>query len=448
MLVDTMDITAIIFQCRDKQGYQLMSGQPEMHYLKPELVNYAFRALEEGIISFKGGHDKHTSFRIIDGIVSKIRLGSNILVLFNIEFVIALVYKYNVDVSNITFYSDHKDKTVFCQEMGVTKIIEAINETYEGHIVKIKEIKKKFNVILTNPPYQDQNNHPIYQKFLKVLFELTTDDAVIAAVTPDSWIIGDTYASLKKSVFPHMVTMRMLTSADWTTDIAISTMYFIADKTISEVDAEIITPDGKSTFMALTSSSNVAPADSKENLDLLRPYFESPSNFIHSFSEGTILNEDHESLKKHSSGTYIYISGLSKKGGNNYKSNSIPSNAVSEYKSKSNWLVVFGYERNEVITIIDNRENNVILRPTRLRAIGCSSKKEAEWLRNYLDSAFVRFLILNFRKTKSLSNNVLQFIPSIDHKINTADDDAIFNFFKIPQILRSSIFGSTRKSPY
>jgi hypothetical protein len=90
---------------------------------------------------FKGGHDVHTPKGLVEEILSKIELeNKTVLVLFNIEFVISLVYTYGVSPENITFYSDHDNKTLMAERFGVKYCTSLDN-------------LMKFDVIVSNPPY-------------------------------------------------------------------------------------------------------------------------------------------------------------------------------------------------------------------------------------------------------------------------------------------------------
>ena len=92
---------------------------------------------------FDGGHNIRTPFNVVEEICTKIKLTNNskILVLFNVEFVIELVYNQKVPVSNITFYTDHDNKSSLVKKIGVKNIIKDMNHAM------------KFDVWLLNPPY-------------------------------------------------------------------------------------------------------------------------------------------------------------------------------------------------------------------------------------------------------------------------------------------------------
>lgn len=104
-------------------------------------VTKIYKALKEGLISFKGAHDVYTSQEIVEKCISKIETtSSTYLVMFNIEFVISLVYTHNVESQNITFYSDHENKTDICKKLGVKYI-------------NFLEKDMKFTYTLMNPAF-------------------------------------------------------------------------------------------------------------------------------------------------------------------------------------------------------------------------------------------------------------------------------------------------------
>lgn len=99
-----------------------------------------YKAITDGVIDFDGAHDIHTPRALVEEILEKVPLTGSVLVLFNVEFVISLVYTYKVDPQRITFYSDHENKNVFCDRMRV-KYITSL------------ETDMKFDVVVGNPPY-------------------------------------------------------------------------------------------------------------------------------------------------------------------------------------------------------------------------------------------------------------------------------------------------------
>jgi site-specific DNA-methyltransferase (adenine-specific) len=148
-----------------------------------------FKALKEGLVSFDGAHNIHTPQALIKEILDKIDLKGNILVMFNIEFVIDLVYTYNIDPANITFYSDHQNKSMIAHRLGVKYVITTLGTDM------------KFDVIVGNPPYNDAvgtnreeskntNNSNLYFDFILKSIDLAPT-GTISFVVPSAWMTNN-----------------------------------------------------------------------------------------------------------------------------------------------------------------------------------------------------------------------------------------------------------------
>ena len=132
-----------------------------------------WKALRERNITFEGSHDIHTPQELVEEILSRIKLEGSILVLFNVEFVISLVYNYNIDPKKITFYSDHENKNKIADRLGV-KIIESL------------DIDMKFDVVIGNPPFQSEikGDGSAWPLFVKKSFELVKTEGIVSLVLP------------------------------------------------------------------------------------------------------------------------------------------------------------------------------------------------------------------------------------------------------------------------
>jgi len=129
-----------------------------------------YKALANGDVPFDGGHNIHTPRELVEEVLGKIQLDGDILVMFNIEFIISLVYTYNINPANIRFYSDHTNKNKICDQLGV-KYINSL------------ETDMKFDVVLANPPYTAENAK-IYQHFYNRAVSLLNDNGVIGFIAP------------------------------------------------------------------------------------------------------------------------------------------------------------------------------------------------------------------------------------------------------------------------
>lgn len=141
---------------------------------------------------FDGGHNIRTPFNVVEEICTKIKLTNNskVLVLFNVEFIIELVYNQKVPVGNITFYTDHDNKSSLVKKIGVKNIIKDMNDAM------------KFDVILTNPPYdapmaKKKQTKKIWQEFIHKALDSLATGGSLGFVCPPSWILSND-AKLKK----------------------------------------------------------------------------------------------------------------------------------------------------------------------------------------------------------------------------------------------------------
>ena len=136
-------------------------------------VDRIYKALANGIVTFTQGHAIHTPRALVEEILGKIKLRGNILVMFNIEFVVSLVYTCNIDPKTITFYSDSEDKTEFAKNLGV-KYITTLGTNM------------KFDVVLANPPYQSdvKGDASLWPLFIQQNFNLVKDQGTVAMIVP------------------------------------------------------------------------------------------------------------------------------------------------------------------------------------------------------------------------------------------------------------------------
>lgn len=187
-------------------------------------VNDLYKYLET-TSRFSGAHDIFTPRQVTETVLKNIdTAGKKIFVLYNIEFVISLVYTFNVDPNSILFYSDHENKSKMADRIGVK---------YTNKL----EQKMKFDVIIGNPPYQDGSQdggqNKIYNQISKTALGLLAADGILAFVTPTS--------VLKKSKRFSLVGQSGLKIVDFTADdhfnVGIQICWWMIDKSyIGEVN--------------------------------------------------------------------------------------------------------------------------------------------------------------------------------------------------------------------
>lgn len=185
----------------------------------------------EGPSLFDGAHAVYTPQPLVDEIVGKINVtDKTILVLFNMEFVVSLIYTYKVAPSMITVYVDHENKSKFAQRMGVNCITNL-------------DVDMKFDVVVGNPPYQDGSKeggqNKIYNLFSKKSIDLLNEKGVTALITPTS--------VLKKSKRFSLINQQGLKDVDFTTDnhfnVGIKICSWIIDKTYESTQVTVLNSD-------------------------------------------------------------------------------------------------------------------------------------------------------------------------------------------------------------
>lgn len=101
-----------------------------------------FKFIKENPKLFEDSHDIFMPRKLVDNVLSNLSFNNrSILVLFNIEFVISLLYTYNVPATSITFYADHANKIKIAKNLRVNVASTP------------KPVNMKFDYVVLNPPF-------------------------------------------------------------------------------------------------------------------------------------------------------------------------------------------------------------------------------------------------------------------------------------------------------
>ena len=174
-------------------------------------------------------HNVYTPEDLVKSIVDKLDVDNKkILVLYNLEIVVALIHDYNVDPSSITFHSKQEKK------------MELSNKGMGTNITKELDTDMKFDVVIGNPPYQDGNKeggqNKIYNQFSKKSLDLGN---VVAFITPSS--------VLKKSKRFSLIGVPGLKHVDFTANdhfnVGVKICSWIVDRSYTG-DVEVIHENG------------------------------------------------------------------------------------------------------------------------------------------------------------------------------------------------------------
>lgn len=157
--------------------------------------NKLWKWLKENSVSkYDGAHSIHTPKKLTYETISKLDIANkDIFVLFNVEFVVTLLEK-GVRADNITFLSDHSNKKILMDKLGIKYIMRDMNT------------EKKFDVVIGNPPYQDDSTGEstkttnLYVPFFHKAVSLLNDTGVASMIIPSDWI-GPNNSAFKTYIF-------------------------------------------------------------------------------------------------------------------------------------------------------------------------------------------------------------------------------------------------------
>lgn len=151
------------------------------------------KVASRGTVQYPGLQNIHTPFTLCNEIVGKLSeycslSGKTICVLFNLEFVEVLVKDFGVLPSQITFIADSVLKA------RVAKAWYNVGEVHQvAYVLKeidiMPKIKKQFDVVVMNPPYQaaKEKSDSLWKTFIVRALDLVKDEGFLVSVNPCSW---------------------------------------------------------------------------------------------------------------------------------------------------------------------------------------------------------------------------------------------------------------------
>ena len=125
-------------------------------------------------------------FEILEKILESIdNIYDKQILVFNVEFAYVLIKWFKVPMTNITAWSDIKEKNEFYSFLGITKFISG------GPSLKHIYNHMKFDVIIGNPPYQNESEttqDPLWPKFMNLSNRATKPGGYTALIVPKNWL--------------------------------------------------------------------------------------------------------------------------------------------------------------------------------------------------------------------------------------------------------------------
>jgi len=123
---------------------------------------------------------------------SKIKQDAEILVLFNIEYVPILMGQ---GYTNIWFYGDSSEKRKYAAELGVNSGLlnfSRYNKQLGVESVTWPKLRKQFDVVIMNPPYDKHSDnkgagHTLWGLFVQLSLKLLRKDGYLCCVHPAGW---------------------------------------------------------------------------------------------------------------------------------------------------------------------------------------------------------------------------------------------------------------------
>lgn len=202
------------------------------------------------------GNAVPTPYTLASDLIGKVDLSDkNILVIYNLEFVLTMIQEYSVKPEQITVYGESPAKERLCNLLGVNYITSFENAP-------------KIDVIFGNPPYQNRTETgqavrwSMWHKFLD--FAVNSDAETVAFIVPASVASpGKQWDSIRN----HLVEIN-LDAGEHFKNVGSTFCSFILNKKSIQTNTKIIS-DGKEYNLNVTNLPCLPPVFNQESLDAL-----------------------------------------------------------------------------------------------------------------------------------------------------------------------------------
>jgi len=262
----------------------------------------------------------HTPFWLCEDILRKVSefrnlKNSNILVLFNLEFIDVLLDTFQVKPTKITFAADAETKLEAAKAMGC----KTMTVTYSKKRVEIMpEPKKKFDVVVMNPPYQGATKKnektgasAIWQKFVDTAISVCDDNGYVAAVHPAGWRGNGQFEETGKTIRSKQVRyLEIHDMSDGLKTFGASTRYdwYVLQNCNCNESTIVKDQNGKKYDVRLSEMPIVPNCSITDVQNLIAKPHEEKVEVLHSFSAYFSRRLSSEQDKKHKYPCVKYIS--------------------------------------------------------------------------------------------------------------------------------------------
>lgn len=146
--------------------------------------------------------------------------------------------KYGLEhaIEHVTFIASDMNKIEFCQGMIGGKLKHKFIAWSELK-TRFKEFDMKFDIVIGNPPYNNDNSSGFWTEFLR--FDLLYDNGLLVLITPTNWVYS--YHKSHDVIFSHEVIHACVDCREHFPLVGESTGWFIAKNSPSLTDEITLT---------------------------------------------------------------------------------------------------------------------------------------------------------------------------------------------------------------
>lgn len=360
---------------------------------------------------FAGSHGVHTSEYVVDKVVENIDTAYDcFLVLYNIEFVLDLIYKFNVDPKYITFVSDHKNKTNLANRLNINSV------TFE------EEFKmNKRPIMLINPPYTSgtQDATEIYTKIIDNCIE-KFDPIAIGGVSPENLMNGGQKKKTLRTKLNEKYNLKYLRflsqKRDWKDKIKVDTVSWVYDENYN----------GKTSVVSRYS-------DAPYTTDKLDAYVDGATQSVHDW---LISAQTEDKIKLKAPKPRFNEANANQpdqqvKITKDFKDSYTLEDGLWTDSDNDCWRVVFGYMRCNTVAVVPPGPSI----PGKYRYLSFKYDESlARKFADYMLSEPVRFIMKLVYTSRTLDNPQLSYVPEMITDLwymDKVDDATLYAYWNI-----------------